>query len=822
MGRGGAEDTGVSASLSLLSLSSDQCGFDVQNRESCNTLPGFLPGLASGSSEGWVQVHPYRSPPLNASEYDEAVYDSADNSTVLFQITCGVGGLCNSPQTWTFSSGNWTLLHFAGPPWARASPSMVYDAADRYVLLYGGQSWNSTWEFADGNWTNLTESVSPGALDGAEMVYDAYDGYVLLYGGYNDTGLGTPNETWAFEDGTWTQLTTTGSPPPVNVGYSGNNPMVFDPTLESVVYFADSNETYLYHAGNWKAIYAPIPDSLQGGGSLAYDPLSGLVLYIGGNTGLGFTNQTYAFNGTAWTTLHPARLPPGSVSPCLVYDPSARGIVFFGGSPGFGNNQTWVFGAGNVTFQASPYDGGNFNVASTIYDSGGSDWVPFGSDLPTLAPNLGFHGTNITFGGNYTLYNGSYQLSGNATVLGVFQAFPTVTLAGKPPDCEIGFNGTLYPSGSSPFFVPGSFALDAPNCGGVHFDRWLSTSNASIVNPTSNRTTVTLAGPAEVTVAYFAILTFQVSPPFEGTLVFNGSTVTLDSPQDWVAQNYSIRGIPAPGWRLAGFSVGGGVTVSPGEAVVEGSGSVQANFVPFPTLAFKSSLPTCPSILFNDSSYAAGGSSGFLLGNYPLSAPTCSDALFVRWSASGGVMVSSPNSINTTANVTGNGTLTAVYDPAAWINLTVKPSAVAGSIIWNGTPVRNGSYFETLTGDYAATAHPANGWHFLAWETQGGIRLVQGTFALSSNASLTADFQINATSPGGNQSGSSAFGLTVWEWGALAVIVAVIAATALVLIRRRGKPRKSGNDSGVVSALVTSSSRIRSTQPSTLVVVQLD
>jgi Galactose oxidase, central domain/Divergent InlB B-repeat domain len=794
IGRSGSEDTGLSSSPSHSPLASGQCGSEVWRRGACDNLTGFIPGLTVGTSEGWVQVQPNRSPPLNASEYDEAVYDAATNSTIMFQIACGVT-LCHSPQTWTFSGGNWTLLHVAGPPGGRASPSLIYDAADRYVVLYGGQSWNSTWKFSDGNWTNLTESLSPGALDGAEMVYDAYDGYVLLYGGYNDTGLGTPNETWAFEDGTWTQLTSTGSAPPVNVGYSGNNPMVFDPILQSVVYFADSNETYLFHGGNWKAIHAPIPDSLQGGGSLAYDPLSGLVLYIGGNDGLGFTNQTYGFNGTAWTTLHPARLPPGSVSPCLVYDPSVRGILFFGGALGDGNNQTWVFGAGNVSFQASPPDGGNFNVAGTIYDSGGSDWVPFGSGLPTLAPNIGFHGTNLTIGGNYTLHNGSSQLSGNATVFGMFQAFPTVSLVSEPPECEIGFNGTLYPSGSSPFFASGSFALDAPNCGGVHFDRWVSTSNASIVNPTSNRTTITLAGSAGVTAAYFAILTFQVNPPFEGTLLINGSAVTLDTPQDWVAQNYSLQGIPAPGWRLSDFTISGGVTVVGNEAVVLSSGSVQANFVPFPTVVFASSLTSCTSILFNGTTYTSGDHSEFLLGNYPLRAPGCSDAIFQLWTASGSVSVSPLTTMNATADVTGNGTLTANYGAAAWVNVSVQPSAAAGSITWNGTPVRNGSHFEALTGDYPVTAQPANGWHFLAWETQGGIRLVPGSFALNWNASLTAEFQVNASSNGGNQSDGSGFGLTAWEWVAVGALLVGVVALAIVLLRRRFKTEPTSDPS---------------------------
>jgi hypothetical protein len=757
----------------------------------CSFGAEIASGPTNVNSEGWVQLHPTKSPPLNASELDEAVYDAADTSVVMFQIGCGET-LCNSPQTWTFNGQAWSQLTTAGPPWGRTLPSMVYDEADQSVLLYGGQSWNSTWTFSDGNWTNLTEGVSPGPLDGTSMAYDAYDGYVLLYGGYNDTGLGVPNQTWAFEGGTWSRLMTTGSAPP-DLGYGGT--MVYDSALDSVVYFADSNETYLYQAGNWKAIHAPIPGSLQGPGSLAYDPTSGQVLYIGGNTGYSYTNQTYAFNGTAWTTLHPLLSPPGSVSPCLVYDPGLQGVVFFGGSPGFGDNQTWKFGAGNVSFEASPPEGGNFDVGGTNYDSGGADWVPIGSGPPSLRPNPGFHGTNLTLTGNYTLYNGSYELTGNATVVGQFEAFPTVTLTSEPPDCRVEFNGTVYSSGSSPYFSPGEFALDAPNCPGTQFDQWISTGNASIVNPASNRTTVTLTGDAELVAVYYATLTFAVSPPFEGTLVFNGTAVVVDSPQDWIAQNYSVQAVGAPGWRFAGFSVTGGITVTSGWADVQGSGSLEANFVPFPTIAFSSSIATCRSILFNGTIYPVGGDSAFLLGTYSIRAPNCTDALFEHWSASGGVTVSAPASVNSTVNFTGNGTPTAVYAAAAWIEVTVDPSMAAGTVFLNGTLVRNGTLLETKDGAYLLTTQPSKGWQFTGWEVEGGAAITGTTLTLSSNSTLTADFQVNATSTGGNGSGGSGFSVYLLEWGALGVAVLAGVATAVVLLRRGPKTDQFPDDS---------------------------
>jgi|HubBroStandDraft_1064217.scaffolds.fasta_scaffold31243_1 hypothetical protein len=740
--------------------------------------------------EGWVNLSIASAPPLNGSDNDLATYDEAINATLLLQVSCA-GGPCAKPPTWEFVNHSWTEVSSNSELGARGGATMSYDPAARDVLLYGGvdaQGDGTTWTYQNGTWTNVSVGVSPGPLIDSGMAYDEFDGYMLLYSGLNRSSSSISNDTWEYQEGSWTSVSPTGQIPPPSE--FDNNPMVYDPELESVVFFDATNWTYLYQSGNWQAINIPIPGNLgdQGGGSLAYDPLSGDVLYMGGHHAGGFTNQIWAFNGTGWALLRLVKDPPPTYGPCWLYDPSVGGVLLFGGGD-YGdfqnNNQTWVFGAGNVTFTSTPVDGGKFDLAGTIYSGGESAWVPYGLGLPKLDPNLGFYGTNLSFTGNFTFLNGSLRLTGNASLLGQFRALPTVALEVKPGDCEVEFNGTSYSNGSSVYFAPGQFGVDARNCAGVNFDQWVVSGNGSAAEPFSNQTTVTLTGSTRLSALYRATLTFQASPPFTGTLLFNGSAVALDSPQSWVAQTYPVGANAAPGWRLAGFSVTGGVTISARSATIQAAGSIQANFVQFPTLTFATSLERCATIQFNGSSISSGASSGILLGNYPVSAPTCSDALFENWSGSGGVAVAARNSIITTANVTGNGTLTADYVPAAWVNLTVQPSAEAGSIIWNGSPVRNGSYFETLTGDYAPSADPANGWHFVSWGTQGGIRPIPGSFDVSANGSLTADFQINATSPGGNQTGMSAYTLTVWEWVASGAITVGIVASAFVLFNRR-------------------------------------
>lgn len=742
----------------------------------------------NSSTAGWVQLRPTSSPPLNVSEYDQGAYDSADNSTVLFHSLCSYGP-CNAPSTWVFHSGNWSMAQSSPPPGPRALPTLVYDSLDRATILYGGQTWSSTWEFSHGNWTNVTKGAAPNPMEGVGLAYDAFDKYVLLFGGTNTTGSGIPNETWTFARGNWTPIATQGQAPP-DYGEYQINPMVYDSALDSVVLFENTNWTYLYQEGTWTAVYAPIPYSLEaGGGSLVYDDQIGEVICMGGYQGGAYTNQTWAFNGTGWSLLHPTEAPPVSFNSVLVSDSMDGNVLFYGGGTfgGGGNNQTWIFGAANISFVAVPVGGGNFSVGGKAYPGGGPAWVPFGIYQPKLIPDPGFHGLNISVSGNFTPYNGSYRLTGNATVVGQFVAFPRVSLAALPSTCEVEFNNTLYSSGSSAPFVPGSYSLIAPACPQLVFKTWLSGVNASILNVYSNHTTVTLSGPSTLTAEFLATVTFEVNPSFSGTIYFNGIPQVPDASQDRPTQNYSLDALAAPGWRLADFSATGGIQLAPGAAEVGASGVIVASFVQFPIVALGTSLASCRTVLFNGSSYPSVSDLGFLPGNYTAEAPVCSDALFEHWNASGGVTVASPESINTTANVTGNGTLTADYGAAAWVNVSAQPSAAAGSIIWNGTPVRNGSSFETLTGDYVATAYSANGWHFLAWETRGGIKLIPGSFSLSSNASLTADFQVNATSPGGNQSGAGPFVRTVWEWAALGIAATVIAAAALLVFVRRRK-----------------------------------
>src|SRR4029077_8038026 len=114
------------------------------------------------------------------------VYDGSDGSVLLFG---GDYKTANLGDTWVFTGDTWTQLNPSSSPSPRDLPAMVYDAADGYVLLFGGQDVTNgnvlgdTWKFSNGQLTQLSPTTSPLARSDASIAYDAADGYVVLFGG---------------------------------------------------------------------------------------------------------------------------------------------------------------------------------------------------------------------------------------------------------------------------------------------------------------------------------------------------------------------------------------------------------------------------------------------------------------------------------------------------------------------------------------------------------------------------------------------------------------------------------------------------------------
>ena len=221
-------------------------------------------------------------------------YDAHDGYVVLF------GGSSSTlfNDTWKFVNKTWTKLTPRHAPPSRILGSAVFDAADRYVMLFGGYgqigstfgNLNDTWKFVNGTWKNITPPVGPTPRFGSSMAYDAADGYVVLFGGA--TGGGDQDDTWTYSHGIWTALCHTGYCYPVQRDSAA---MAYDPQLGYVVLFGGFTNVWGYGPYSW-------------------------------------LNDTWGYVGGVWTHLFPnGSIPSSREGMAFSYDQRDKVLVLFGG-----------------------------------------------------------------------------------------------------------------------------------------------------------------------------------------------------------------------------------------------------------------------------------------------------------------------------------------------------------------------------------------------------------------------------------------------------------------------------------------------------------
>src|SRR5438445_689575 len=129
-------------------------------------------------------------------------------SPVTFTATVSGG---TAPYTFSWDFGDMSAAGTGNP----VTHTYASSGAKTVTLLVtdanGFGAPDDTWEFSGGVWTQLSPSSSPPPRQYASMAYDAADGYVLLFGGVHPTVL-CDACTWDFSAGT--QTSTFRSPPP--------------------------------------------------------------------------------------------------------------------------------------------------------------------------------------------------------------------------------------------------------------------------------------------------------------------------------------------------------------------------------------------------------------------------------------------------------------------------------------------------------------------------------------------------------------------------------------------------------------------------------
>lgn len=464
------------------------------------------------------------------------------------QLLPGASASCGSPARTDSSAVAWQDVTSSSgtPPSARVGVGMVYDAKDGYVLLYGGENgggtstYDDTWKYVGGTWTNITTSVGtpPPPRVSPSIAYDAADGYVVLFGGITLAGgsyLDDLSDTWSYSAGHWTNLTST-----AGTGPSGrfSMAMAFDNTDHEVIGFGGEDatvngiigsitmdsDTWSFHGGKWKPLSESTSPSARAGANLVFDPVNGdLLLYGGlweslsGSTVSGYEMaDTWTFTaGAGWTNVTSTTSgAPGDLALSgIAWDANAGKVVMFGGCvPPVSSscplsNATWTYVPGSWT-----------------------DVSPEISAAPAPRATLGM--TNDTADGYVLLFGGSCG-SGCATAdtwteNGLSSSLATVSFLVSPATCgSLTVNGNAQASGTAALLPNGHLPVAAPSCSGEYFEGWNVSGGLSVASASASTTTLGVSGSGTLTAWFRA--------PLHATAASNSTVLSVGGSVDLTA-----------------------------------------------------------------------------------------------------------------------------------------------------------------------------------------------------------------------------------------------------------------------------------------------
>jgi hypothetical protein len=264
----------------------------------------------------------------------------------------------------------------AQPP-ARAHHSMVYDAANRVVVVAGGSTtldggntfmtFDDLW-FLDGQGWRSTGS-SGSARSGMALAFDSRRGRVVGFGGYNPSltaTAGASAELIELRSGAWVSI---GEIPS---RASTDARMIYDARRDRLVLFGGQigrqrrTDLWEYDGAAWSKVDVPVPADwvdfamtydeargrtvLFGGFGSSPDSMSGrppalhwenlaldtarerLVLFGGATRDGGYLQGTWEWDGARWRVVADAGAGPGDRhAHAMGFDPGRRQVVLFGG-----------------------------------------------------------------------------------------------------------------------------------------------------------------------------------------------------------------------------------------------------------------------------------------------------------------------------------------------------------------------------------------------------------------------------------------------------------------------------------------------------------
>jgi hypothetical protein len=292
-----------------------------------------------GDTWAWRSGH-WRQLAWPGQQTQSLVYDAANHTVVGFGGYDGDRAFAgNGPgpgTTYVWDGKAWDAPHLSSQPVGRLDANLVYDAQLRAVVMFGGRNeiqgkatyLNDTWLWNGRRWQRpkTQNKAAPSPRSNASLVYDAASKQVVMFGGVSFTAAGTccvhVNDTWVFDRHGWKRMDA-GGPAGHGPSLRKDQSVAYDAARKRVILFggqsetADDdvtvslgelaeprlNDTWLWDGKHWSQ--APLADSATGpspraAASLVYDEARKVMLLFGGYNAGCSTCNTWSWNGKKW------------------------------------------------------------------------------------------------------------------------------------------------------------------------------------------------------------------------------------------------------------------------------------------------------------------------------------------------------------------------------------------------------------------------------------------------------------------------------------------------------------------------------------------